>query len=72
MFERYDLNNTGKMDLNELGEALRSLGSDPTDAELEKMSADAEDGTGQITLRLFIEVYAKNFVGKEKALWDAF
>ena len=46
MFERYDLNNTGKMDLNELGEALRSLGSDPTDAELEKMSADAEDGTG--------------------------
>ena len=72
MFERYDLNNTGKMDLNELGEALRSLGSDPTDAELEKMSADAEDGTGQITLRLFIEAYAKNFVGKEQALWDAF
>jgi calmodulin len=72
VFERYDLNNTGKMDLNEIGEALRSLGADPTDSELEKLSADAEDDSGSVTLRSFIEAYARNFVRKEKALWDAF
>ena len=72
VFERYDLNNTGKIDLNEIGEALRSLGADPTDSELEKLSAYAEDDSGSVTLLSFIEAYARNFVGKEKALWDAF
>jgi Ca2+-binding EF-hand superfamily protein len=68
VFERYDLNNTGKIDLNEIGEALRSLGADPTDSELEKLSAYAEDDSGSVTLLSFIEAYARNFVGKEKAL----
>lgn len=71
-FERYDLKNTGKMDLNELGEALRSLGADPTDVELEKLSADAEDGEGSVSLQRFVEAYARNYIGKEKELWDAF
>jgi hypothetical protein len=81
MFFSLDRDSSGSIDAEELGLMLRSLGQNPTDAELEELinSVDGVDGEkdGKIQLREFLTLYAnaidddgkpaKAKVGKEDA-----
>jgi len=81
MFFTLDRDSSGSIDAEELGLMLRSLGQNPTDAELEELiqSVDGDGGEkdGKIQLREFLTLYAnaidddgkpaKANVGKEDA-----
>jgi len=45
IFQQYDKNQDGTMDAGELRGLMRELGQDPTEADLQKMIAEAEERT---------------------------
>ena len=64
-FYQLDKDNTGSIDMDELRTMMRSLGQDPTDAELKELinSVD-ENRDGQIQMREFIQLYTKGIDSK--------
>jgi len=63
LFNELDRDNSGFIDSEELAQALRSLGQDPTEEEVEELirSVDGESGDrdGKIELREFLKLYTQ-------------
>ena len=59
-FSLFDQNGDGNITASELGTVMRSLGQDPTEAELSDMINDVDtDGNGTIDLAEFIAMMAR-------------
>ncbi|KAK3578505.1 hypothetical protein CHS0354_007756 [Potamilus streckersoni] len=74
-FNMFDKDGDGKITTKELGEVMRSLGRDPTNAELEDMISEVDiDGNGTIDRKEFLDMMARKIknTDKEKALRQAF
>lgn len=57
MFKLYDENKDGVIQRNELGKALRAMGKNPTEAEIDQMFAEADkDGNGVLDFKEFLRV----------------
>ncbi|XP_015983443.2 calmodulin-like protein 5 isoform X1 [Rousettus aegyptiacus] len=60
VFTRFDTDGDGAIDLQELGDAMRALGQDPTEAELKEIIARVDaDGDGAISLQEFLAEMAR-------------
>jgi dynein heavy chain len=69
-FALFDKDGDGTMDTNELGTVLRSLGQNPTEAELEQMIAEVdEDGSGAIDFTEFAEMMKQQLAGQSASQW---
>lgn len=67
------LDHDGKITASELGTVMRSLGQDPTDAELEEMVKQVDtDGDGTIDVPEFLTLMARKMTQIENELMDAF
>ena len=74
-FLLFDQDGDGNITANELGIVMRSLGKDPTDAELRDMINDVDtDGNGTIDLAEFIAMMARKLKedDAEKEFMEAF
>lgn len=60
VFTRFDTDGDGSINLQELGDAMRALGQDPTEAELKDIIARVDtDGDGAISFQEFLAEMAK-------------
>jgi calmodulin len=65
VFFQLDKDGTGAIDLDELRTMLRSMGQDPTDAELKELIASVDqDRDGQIQMREFLQLYTRGIDAK--------
>jgi calmodulin len=78
-FKLFDKDGGGSIDVEELGDAMRALGSDPDPEELQQMVDEVdEDGSGEIEFDEFLLLMSKQMVATdpnidlEKAfdIWD--
>lgn len=62
-FELFDTDGSGTISSKELKTAMRALGFHPTDAEVQKMTADIDPrGSGAISFDEFTELVGKKYV----------
>ena len=60
VFNLFDIDNSGAININELGSAMKSLGMKPTEEELERLMNEVDkDGTGEIEFDEFIQLVGK-------------
>ncbi|KAF8966912.1 calmodulin-like protein [Flammula alnicola] len=60
-FDSFDKDNSGTITASELGTVMRSLGRDPTDAELQDILNEIDkDHNGTIEFNEFVELMGKN------------
>ena len=74
-FSLFDKNDDGKIVIEELGTVMRSLGQNPTDAELKDMINEVDaDGNGFIDFPEFLEMMARKMkdTDSEEEIKDAF
>ena len=74
-FVVFDADGGGSISTNELGKALRSVGQDPTNEEVENMIKNADaDASGEIDFKEFLEIMVTNYLAtdEEEKLRDAF
>lgn len=77
-FNLFDKNNDGSIDVKELGDGLRALGNNPTDAEVEQMMRDADskvNPNGKLEFNEFYDLMTanlKSFDEEESSLMEAF
>ncbi|KAG8050027.1 hypothetical protein GUJ93_ZPchr0009g1831 [Zizania palustris] len=74
-FSLFDKDGDGTITTKELGTVMRSLGQDPTEAELQEMVAEVDaDGSGSIDFTEFISLLARKMrdTEAEDDLRDAF
>eukprot|EP01113_Clastostelium_recurvatum_P007184 TRINITY_DN1332_c0_g1_i1.p1 TRINITY_DN1332_c0_g1~~TRINITY_DN1332_c0_g1_i1.p1 ORF type:complete len:153 (+),score=49.56 TRINITY_DN1332_c0_g1_i1:72-530(+) len=55
-FQLFDRDNDGKISTGELGTVMRSLGQNPTQAELKDIVKEVDDGTGHVDFPTFLTV----------------
>ncbi|CAG5122912.1 unnamed protein product, partial [Candidula unifasciata] len=75
LFDAIDKNRDGVITSNELGEAMRAVGQNPSAAELQKMIAKADvNGDGKVDFQEFSIMMArqKKYSSKEEELRDVF
>ncbi|CAI2377112.1 unnamed protein product [Moneuplotes crassus] len=59
-FSLFDKDGDGTVDTNELGQVMRTLGQNPTEAELNEMIQEVDvDGNGEIDFEEFVGLMAK-------------
>jgi len=59
MFHEIDTNQSGAIDFEELGRAMRNLGQNPSDNDLRELVAAVDDGDGQLQMREFFDLFAR-------------
>jgi len=60
-FQLFDRDSDGKITTNELGTVMRSLGQNPTQAELKDLIKEIDDGTGHVDFAQFLTVMQRKF-----------
>ncbi|XP_070504182.1 calmodulin-like [Chironomus tepperi] len=75
-FAMFDKDSDGSISTSELGDVMRTLGQNPTEAELQYMINEVDsDGSGSIDYDEFLKMMAnivKSPVDEEQEIWDAF
>lgn len=74
-FSLFDRDGDGRITTKELGTVMRSLGQNPTEAELQKMAVEADkDGSGTIDFPEFLSLMAKKMrdADSEEEMREAF
>jgi calmodulin len=60
VFDLFDKDKDGSITTKELGDVMRALGANPTQAELQEMiNGVDQDGSGKIEFKEFLELFAK-------------
>lgn len=72
-FALFDKNGDGTINSSELGTVMRSLGQNPTDAELKTMIRDADrDGSGCVDFNEFVNLMSNMSDDPEQDMVEAF
>ena len=60
VFDLFDKDKDGAITTKELGDVMRALGANPTQAELQEMINEVDqDGSGKIEFKEFLELFAR-------------
>ena len=60
VFDLFDKDNDGAITTKELGDVMRTLDINPTQAELQEMINETDiDGSGKIEFKEFLELFAR-------------
>ena len=72
VFDLFDKNKDGTITTKELGDVMRDLGANPTQAELQEMINEVDkDGSGKIEFKVFLELFGRKKEEKEeKEIYD--
>jgi len=74
VFNKFDRDGGGSIDVHELGEALREMGKDPSPGELQKLVRDVDrDGSGTLEFEEFSSIMGRKVPSADiEVLMEAF
>ena len=71
-FSIYDADGTNVIDANDLGNVLRALNLNPTNATIEKMGGTQKRGEKKISLEEFLPIYTQMKTDKDQGGYEDF
>ncbi|KAK9503742.1 hypothetical protein O3M35_010239 [Rhynocoris fuscipes] len=71
-FGIYDFDGVGTVDAIHLGDCLRALGLNPTQANIEKLGGTKKKGEKQLTLEEFLPIYSQAKKDKDVGVYEDF